>query len=466
MPAGGFGGGGFPGPPGGFPPGGMGRRGGPGGPPGFGGGPPGFGGTPGVFRFTGLSVAGQIAWFFPLAIVGSFAAAIGQRWRLPFSPLQIGLVLWAGWFATHLVVFSFAQGIFHDYYTTVMAPAVGALAALGLVPLWRAWGMGGWRRSLLPTTLLVSAGWHCYLMSNYDHLRYTILPATAGAVGLGVALMITSAGLSSLWRRFPWAGVGAGLAVAALFIGPTTWSLAPVVAKGNLGVPTADPSAFSNEPGGRMPFMPPFDSNPGDNDKLVAFLRANRHGEKIFVAAPGSMQVGPIIIHTGEAAVSLGGFMGADPVVTAEEFEAMVQRGEVRFVMLGGGPPGMGGPGRGGPPGAGGGPPGMMGDFAGMMGGPPGGGMGGPPFMGGPPGGFGGPPGGPGGPGGPGNAELMAWVEKHGKAVDAKLWQGKEPEEPALPLFGRMFGGRGGPGGMAKLYDCRPELGVVPAETP
>ena len=191
--------------------------------------------------------------------------------------------------------------------------------------------------------------------------------------------------------------------------------------------------------------MPPFGEEMERNDKLIAFLRANRHGERIFVAGPASMEMGPIIVKTGETAVSLGGFMGSDPVLTKDEFAKMVEDGEIRFVLIGGGP--GGGP----PPGGmfGGGPPG------GMPLGPPGGGP-------------------PGGPGGPGDSEVAVWVREHGTVVDSKLWEPQEksdetePESPNTAPFGLPGGPPGGIGGffrrmrrMAKLYDCKPAFGLV-----
>ena len=181
-------------------------------------------------------------------------------------------------------------------------------------------------------------------------------------------------------------------------------------------------------PGGMPPGPPPFGMEGAGTKKLVSFLRANRHGERIFVASASSMEAAPVIIETGESAVSLGGFMGADPAVTKDEFAGMVERGEVRFVLAGGGPGG-----------------------------------------GGPPPGFG--PGGPGGGGppmGPGRSEVIAWVRGHAEPVDRALWQDDPPAgagagaakaDPKAPpgpaaFFARMRRA-------ARLYDCNPSLGIV-----
>jgi len=390
--------------------------------PGFGGMPPPFGGTPGVLRFAGMSIAGQITWLFPLAIVGGGVAAVraGRRW--PLGPQHLALLLWVGWLGTHLVVFSFARGIFHEYYTTVMGPAVAALAGVGTVALWREWFGNRGRRGFLPMALFLTAVWEAFVINREPDVRRGLLPVIAAGIGLGL--------LGSLAARWlagrEWAGRGAQVATAlgllALLVGPVCWSVAVVVEPGNPVIPGANPAALvggeSRGPGGMGP--PPFRSRPGENDRLIEFLRANRRGERFFVVAEGCMPVAGIIIDTGESAIALGGFLGADPTVSEEQFAQMVQDGQVRFVLIGGpGPPTMGGGGPGGFP---------------------------PPMAGG---------GGP--PGGPGNSAIRNWVKAHGKEVDPHLWRSDESEGeqpgPAGPV--------GPPGRMNQLYDCKPELGLV-----
>jgi 4-amino-4-deoxy-L-arabinose transferase-like glycosyltransferase len=345
------------------------------------------------------------------------------------------------------VVFSFARGIFHEYYTTVMGPALGALTGAGVVALWQAWQRGGWRTLLFPLALALTAAWEGWLIYQYPEFRNSLFPAVLATTGAGVGVLILYRLLARLVKPVPWGKLGFTAGLAGTLIGPAAWSLAVVLVPGNAVMPAADPMSLTGRRDRMRPPFPPGMESRG-TDKLVEFLRANRHGERIFVAAGGNGEVAPIIIQTGEPAVALGGFMGADQVVTEEQFAALVHEGQVRFVLMGGpggGPRGFGrrdGPGNGaGAPNA---PP------------PPGGG---PPI----------PPGGPpgmGGPGGRGNAELMAWVRKNGKPVDAKLWQVEEPPPPA-PNDGQPQP-PGGPArwfarmrGMRQLYDCRPELGWV-----
>ena len=443
-----------------FPPGGPGM-----GPPPFGpggprgpGGMPGFGGTPGLARFANRGIAGLITWLFPLAIAGAVVASTRHQFTWPIGREHAALAIWGGWLATHWVVFSFARGIFHEYYTTALGPAVAALAGIGAVALWETSRQGGWRTILLPSTVLLTAAWQGSIVDHYPDWRRWLLPTLLGGAGLGSVGFLASRWLTAVRPSLPWARASAAIGLAALFVCPTLWSIAPVLAKGVAMMPTADPTMLGVRRDGAegfTPFMPggPMESNPEETRRLVDFLVANRHGESILVAGMASMPIAPIIIESGEPAVSIGGFMGMDKALTKGQFAKLVEDGRLRFFLIGPGPGGGGGP----PGGPGFGPPG-----------------GGPGF--GPPGGPGGPgrgPGGmpfpPGGPGGMGNSEIMEWVREHGKVVDSKLWRDDEPEdedpEPApgddqpfdpARMFGRMRR-------MTQIYDCRPDLGLVSA---
>jgi 4-amino-4-deoxy-L-arabinose transferase-like glycosyltransferase len=498
----------------------------------------GFGGTPGLGRFAAPQMAGQITWLFPLALMGGLAAATRARWRPPDLALT-SLLLWAGWFLTHWAVFSWAQGIFHEYYTTVLGPALAVLAGIGLVAFWREWFDGsGWRCLLFPLAVLATTGWQAFVISRYPEVRRWLLPIVVGGASLGLLGLIVP--LAAKWLmglrrtdrssqaeifadaaieegsgirensipgrrlfaefwRIPLRGVtakaAAVLGLAALLVAPGYWSLTPLLRTGMAVMPSAGPALFPGRPG-REPFgPPPFEGDLRGNAKLVEFLRANRHGERFLVAAQQSMAVSPIIIATGEPAISLGGFMGADPVLTKEDFIRLVEEGQLRFVL--GGPPGRGPGGRGswfggpdGPPrpgsrspGAGVWPPDQTpptGDgqppakdalptrdrpnetrndqTAQKAAGP--GSPTGPPFG---PWGGGPPPGGM--PEARGNMEIMQWVREHGKEIDRRLWQPNEPAESADPDASPTpaRGRRGfGPGRrFERLYDCRPELGLV-----
>lgn len=53
------------------------------------------------------------------------------------------------------------------------------------------------------------------------------------------------------------------------------------------------------------------------------------------MAVPNATQSAPIIVHTGESVMTLGGYLGTDPTTPAD-LERRVKAGDVRFVVLGG----------------------------------------------------------------------------------------------------------------------------------
>ena len=422
--------------PGGFPPRGSGPfLGGPpgGGFPGRAGGgfrPPGFGGIPGPLRFTGPVLAEQITWLFPLAIFGTVAFMVQNEWHQRWGAGQISVCVWLGWLGTHWVVFSFAQGIFHDYYTVVLGPAVAVLTGIGVTALWKTMYDSEWRSSLFPTAILATGAWQTYLIAQYAGFRYGLVPAVLGSVCLGTTLLVSRRSLGRRWPRIAWGSAGGGLGLASLLAGPAVWSLGTAMAPGVSVLPTANVTPIAGSSSPRFS-MPSFEMNSAAVTKLLEFLRANRREEKYLVASPSCMEVAPLIIRTCEPAISLGGFMGADSVITKDQFVQFVLEGDLRFVMFGGGP--------------GSGPPPF--DPSGLPFGP-----GASPGRGEPP------PGGPGGPFSTGNSEIMAWVRDNGKLVDAELWQAADasPEDPQGPP------GRPGPmRGPRQLYDLRSADGWI-----
>jgi hypothetical protein len=112
---------------------------------------PGFVGRPGLLRFAIPSMAGQITWLFPLAILGALTAAFRAPGRWPRSPEHASLLLWSGWFATHWLVFSFAQGIFHKFYLIHQPLVIIALA------LFRPLHLTSWAQTAAVSTVSVAA---------------------------------------------------------------------------------------------------------------------------------------------------------------------------------------------------------------------------------------------------------------------------------------------------------------------
>ena len=94
--------------------------------------------------------------------------------------LRAGLVMWGGWLVLTGLVFSFASGIIHPYYTVVLAPAIGALLGMVLAELW---GRRDriWSRAVMAAMLVATVGWAFVLLERtpawLPWLRWAVLLA-------------------------------------------------------------------------------------------------------------------------------------------------------------------------------------------------------------------------------------------------------------------------------------------------
>ncbi|WP_027661321.1 glycosyltransferase family 39 protein [Salinispora fenicalii] len=217
----------------------------------------GFGDGTGLLRMFDDQVGGQIAWLLPAAlillVVGLLVAGRAPR----TDRTRAGLLLWGGWLLITGAIFSFMSGIFHEYYTVALAPAVGALVGIGVTLLWRARSAPPgaiWRRqpyaatAVLAGTLAVTAGWSWLLLGRspdwYPWLRTTVL--VGGLVA--AALLALSPRLS---RSVGVAGLALG--AAAALAGPMAYSVHAAATAHNGGVPTAGPAVaggVGTRPGG------------------------------------------------------------------------------------------------------------------------------------------------------------------------------------------------------------------------
>jgi 4-amino-4-deoxy-L-arabinose transferase-like glycosyltransferase len=72
------------------------------------------------------------------------------------------------------------------------------------------------------------------------------------------------------------------------------------------------------------------------SSSLVSYLLAHQGSAKYLVAADTSHTTAPIIIQTGKAVVTIGGFNGADNAPTLAQLEAMVADGQLKYVLISG----------------------------------------------------------------------------------------------------------------------------------
>ena len=184
---------------------------GPGGGAGGGGGL--FGGATGPFRLLNEALGPQGAWLLGFALVGGIAIAVASRLRR--SDPRTGWIIATGGAAlTMAVAFSYASGIFHPYYVSVLAPFTAALVGGTAAELIRG---GTFARIVAPMAIAVGVGVELVVVDRAGNLDW--LPPVLIVVGAATAatLAIVAA------PRIRAAAVAVFLAAA--LAGPAIWSV-------------------------------------------------------------------------------------------------------------------------------------------------------------------------------------------------------------------------------------------------
>ncbi|UGT62441.1 glycosyltransferase family 39 protein [Nocardia asteroides] len=362
----------------------------PGRPPG--GGP--FGRAPGIGRLFDASVGGQIAWFVPaavvLVVVGIVLCGRAERG----DPRRAALVLFGVWGLVTGVVFSFMHGIFHEYYTVALAPALAGAIGAGGVLGWRSRDVV-WVRVALGVAVLSTGVTAFVLLGRAEGfvpwLRWVVVAATVlGVVGV----------LGGFRRRAAVVATVAAVAVGGL-AGPVAYVLqtvssphrggivlagpntgggfpgppsgggpdgAPLGMPGSAGVPFGGPGApsggpeWTGGPGGGPEWTGAPGGAPGPDaggpasgaapnqaaqhdpgrrgpmgappDPLViAKLRADAGNFRWPAATVASMTAADYQLAADVPVMPIGGFSGGDPSPTLAAFQAYVADGDIHWFL-------------------------------------------------------------------------------------------------------------------------------------
>ncbi|MEU5887296.1 glycosyltransferase family 39 protein [Streptomyces sp. NPDC047461] len=341
-----------------------------------------FGGEAGLYRLFNSIMGGQISWLIPFALI-ALVGGLVLRGRAPRTDARrAALLLWGGWFVLHYLTFALAEGTFHPYYVTAMAPGVAALAGIGAVQLYRAFVEGsaakwGW---VLPTAVAVSSVWAVVLLQRVSGsgTLYTVAEVVAGVAG---AVAVIGLLLGRFTGRQRLTGLAALAAVVALLAGPAAYSVSAAASSTNGTNPTAGPSTGggmgggggqrpSGGPGGsasqsgtgqsgsdgQSAGQPPSGTESGGTESdgasrtggsaggmgggtqvssaMITYLKKNQDGATWLVAVATDQTASSIILESGEPVISMGGWSGSDDAMTLAKLKSLVKAGKLHYIVV------------------------------------------------------------------------------------------------------------------------------------
>ena len=301
-----------------------------------------FSGAPGPTRLFGPDTGGQIGWLLPVALASVVGAAVVWfRTRGGTTGHRAGWLMWSGWLVIAGLVFSFAGGIFHRYYTVELAPAIAATAAVGLSTAW-GWYRAGKRAGLLlPAAILVTVGYAYYLLDQtpawQPWLRYAVV-----IVGVLAALALV------VRRVAPRVALAAGL--AAVLAAPLAYSVDTMLTPDTVftqadpiaGPSTADTvasisAAFSANAAVQAfaSFMAGAQTMTTGQQEVLSYVTAHAGGKRIQLAVElGSWGADPYLMNSSARVVAFGGYLGLDPAPTSAQLSDWATTGQLGYVLF------------------------------------------------------------------------------------------------------------------------------------
>jgi 4-amino-4-deoxy-L-arabinose transferase-like glycosyltransferase len=301
-------------------------------------------------RLLGASMGTYAGWLLPAALI-CLCAGLWLTRRAPRTdPARAALIIWGGWLVFTAVVFSFANGIVHPYYTVALAPAIGACLGIGSTLLWRNRGAVPARLTLVGAVAVTVAVVEMLLNRGGGSLNWLRVAVPIVAVVAVVLLLVPP--------RFRPARLAAVVSLAACLAAPAAYSVAtagvshtgampsvgPADAHGGWGPPPGHAKARGPAGGpGRAMAAPPQGFRPGGGlldspvpgSALTTLLGTDAAKYRWAAAVVGSNNAAGYQLAARVPVMAIGGFNGTDPAPTLAQFQQYVAAGQVHYFIEG-----------------------------------------------------------------------------------------------------------------------------------
>jgi 4-amino-4-deoxy-L-arabinose transferase-like glycosyltransferase len=344
-----------------------------------------FGGATGPLRLLNEALGGQAGWLLGAALAGGLGIAALSRLRR--TDARTGwLIAVGGAFATTAVAFSFAGGIFHPYYTSLLAPFAAALvgATVGQVLAAEREGGRAGVHSRLVGAIAIGLGAIVELVvinNSASDLDWLVVPLVVVSVTAALALLFGD-------KRVRRAALICGAAI--LLVGPAIWSIDTLGHPTSGTFPAGGPESASTMGGPGSGGAPggmtgaPGRTPPGGvrTSSNMERQSTNAVGELFGEGTGGPLSIGgggaggmfggedlssvlqyteahgagtlavdsqsgatSSIIEDGAEVAGIGGFSGKESSVSAGWLEERIESGAIRWIYTSGSAAGFGGTG-------------------------------------------------------------------------------------------------------------------------
>ena len=256
------------------------------------------------------------------------------------------------WLLPMMVFFSFAS-FYHRYYLVMLAPAISALAGIGLSQFKeelnryaedRKSSQVGW--------------WLLAIAMNIGIEAYIVVRSNCSVVVLcsvmGLATIVAAWFIGRSTQSKSTTTINTNLIVPLVLVaflsGPYFWSFYTTQNQMNAALPVAGPSSDignppnantdnrpnsnkGNQPNANMGTPPRMDMG-SSNPKLMAFLKSNAREGTYLLFTQESHTASPYIIEAGLSVSPMGGFNGGDPAMTVDKLNQLAAAGKLQYFLV------------------------------------------------------------------------------------------------------------------------------------
>ena len=283
-------------------------------------------GTAGTLRLFTNPLVGEASWLLPFVLGGLIVLVILLARKRPFNGKHAALILWAGWLLPEAIYFTYSTGLMHAYYLIMLGAPLAALVAMTGWALWEIIQ----KRKLLGWSLafLLAAG---TIFFQAGVLRGTTAVAPL-AVGLALVLLGLGLVLALVSRfRARFAPAALSLLLISMLVAPALWSaLTTFNTSPNTGLPYAGPATqnMQAQPGAQQNGI-----GINRNQFLLDYLLANTAPDSYLLATDRANDAASYILDTGRPVLTFGGFLGEYQEVSVGQLSALVESGQLRFIL-------------------------------------------------------------------------------------------------------------------------------------